>query len=103
MKILSGSYVSDEYDGEIWFEGERMDDMNVSRARSLGIEMVYQETNAFLDGSIQENLFVGSLPGKGAFVDFKTLSEKTKTILEEIEINAKPQIYADRLAADSSK
>ena len=84
MKVLSGMYTSDTYDGEIIFDGKKIEHMNVAKAREIGIEMVYQETNVFLDGSIMENLFVGNLPGKGAFVDYKQLKERTKELLEEV-------------------
>lgn len=84
MKVLSGSYTSHEYEGEVWFDGQKVEHMNVAKAREIGIEMVYQETNVFLDGSVMENLFVGNLPGKGAIVDFKELKERTAEILKEI-------------------
>ena len=84
MKVLSGKYTSSEYDGEIWFDGQKIEHMNVAKAREIGIEMVYQETNVFLDGSIMENLFVGELPGKGAFVDYKELKERSKELLDEV-------------------
>jgi len=84
MKVLSGSYTSHEYEGEIRFDGQKVAHMNVAKAREIGIEMVYQETNVFLDGSVMENLFVGNLPGKGSLVDFKELKERTAEILEEI-------------------
>ena len=90
MKVLSGSYVSGTYEGEILINGKLIPNMNVNVARENGIEMVYQEINAFLDGTIQENLFVGNLPGKGHFVDFKELYRRTKEVLEEAEINANP-------------
>ena len=94
MKVLSGSYTSKEYEGEIWFDGEKVHNMSVHTARSLGIEMIYQEINAMLDGTIEENLFVGNLPGKGAMVDYKTLDEKTQEVLDELEINVGPRSLA---------
>lgn len=90
MKVLSGSYVSGTYDGEIWIGGKQITNMDVNVARENGIEMIYQEINVFLDGTIQENLFVGNLPGKGAFVDYKTLYAETEKVLKELEIDARP-------------
>lgn len=99
MKVLSGSYTSSEYEGEIWFKGEKVNNMSVHVARELGIEMIYQEINAMLDGTIEENLFVGCLPGKGPMVDYKHLHELTRQVLEEIDINVSPTSLARPLSS----
>lgn len=91
MKVLSGSYPSKEYSGEIWFDGKLISNMNVQTARNMGIEMVYQEINVMLDGTVEENLFVGNLPGKGEIVDYRSLHEETQKVLDEIGINTTPQ------------
>lgn len=90
MKVLSGSYTSKEYEGEIWFDGKKVEHMDVATARKIGIEMVYQEINVFLDGTVMENLFVNNLPGKGQIVDYKELKKQTKELLEEIGVNVSP-------------
>lgn len=90
MKVLSGMYTSNDYEGEIWFDGKKIEHMNVAKAREIGIEMVYQEINVFLDGTVMENLFVGNLPGKGKLVNFKELKEKTKELLKEVGIDVSP-------------
>lgn len=99
MKVLSGSYTSGEYEGEIWFKGNKVNNMSVHVARELGIEMIYQEINAMLDCTIEENLFVGCLPGKGPLVDYKYLHEETRKVLEEIEINVSPTSLARPLSS----
>ena len=48
MKILSGSYRSGEYEGEIWIDGKPVDFTSVAVAEGCGIEMVYQELNVML-------------------------------------------------------
>lgn len=99
MKVLSGSYTSVEYEGEIWFKGEKVNNMSVHVARELGIEMIYQEINAMLDGTIEENLYVGCLPGKGPLVDYKNLHEQTRQVLEEIDIHVSPTSLARPLSS----
>ena len=76
MKVLSGSYSHKEYEGEIWINGKREEFSCISDAERCGIEMVYQELNMILVASVAENLYVGNLPGNGAFVDWKKLYEK---------------------------
>lgn len=68
MKILSGSYTSREYEGQICIEGKPTEFTSVAVAEKCGIEMVYQELNVMLDASIAENIYVGNLPMRGALV-----------------------------------
>ena len=65
MKVLSGSYTSRDYDGQILIDGKPVEFTSVKVAEENGIEMVYQELNMVLEASLAENLFIGNLPGKG--------------------------------------
>ena len=97
MKILSGSYTAGEYEGEIIIDGSPVEQTSVKDAEALGIEMVYQEVNMIMDSDIAENLYVGNLPGEGAFVDFKLLYRKTKEILDYLNIPVSPREKARNL------
>ena len=48
--------------GEIHFEGKRIDDWSVARARALGIETVYQERALCEKQPIWRNMFMGREP-----------------------------------------
>lgn len=91
MKVLSGSYSNKEYEGEIVIDGVPQSFENVAMAQKAGIEMVYQEMNMMLDGSVAENLFVGNLPGKGGWVDYKTLYENTRKLLDRVSLDLDPR------------
>ena len=90
MKVLSGSYSNREYEGEIVIDGQVQKFENVAMAQKAGIEMVYQEMNMMLDGSVAENLFVGNLPGKGGWVDYKTLYANTRELLGRVSLDLDP-------------
>lgn len=92
MKVLSGSYVHGEYEGEIYIDGKKIDFKRVKDAQDQGIEMVYQEMNMMLDASVAENLFVGNLPIKNGFVDFTRLYEETNKLLEKVKLEISPKI-----------
>jgi ABC-type sugar transport system ATPase subunit len=62
MKILSGSYSSREYEGEIYLNGQPIEFHNTHDARNCGIEMIYQEISLHPDLSIGENIMLGNLP-----------------------------------------
>ncbi|MDY0027414.1 MAG: ATP-binding cassette domain-containing protein [Candidatus Humimicrobiaceae bacterium] len=57
MKVLSGAYIPDE--GEIFIEGKKVDIMNPSHARKLGIEMVYQDLALADNLDVAANVFLG--------------------------------------------
>lgn len=97
MKVLSGSYASHEYDGEISVEGRKVEDASVRKMEALGVQMVYQELNMMLDASIAENLFVGNLPGAYGVVDYKRLYGDTAKILETLKFNVGPKERARML------
>lgn len=93
MKILSGSYTNSEFEGEIYIDGRQMQFKSIREAKDAGIEMVYQELNMVLNGTIAENLFIGNLPGN-ILVDRNTLRQETKRILKELGIDADPNMQA---------
>lgn len=91
MKVLSGSYTSKEYEGEIHIDGKSMEFTSVAVAEKCGIEMVYQEINVMLDASIAENIYVGNLPMNGMFVDYKKLYRDTAQMLKKIGLQLEPK------------
>jgi len=58
VKLVMGYYAPDA-SGEIWFHGEREDNWSVAKARSLGIETVYQERALCEKQPIWRNMFMG--------------------------------------------
>jgi simple sugar transport system ATP-binding protein len=58
VKMLMGAHRPDP-GGEVWFNGERVRDWSVSRARSLGIETVYQERALADQQPLWRNVFMG--------------------------------------------
>ena len=91
MKVLSGSYSAEEYEGDILIDGQKMKFSCVEDAQKAGIEMVYQEINMMLDLSIAENLYVGNLPRKKGFLDYSKLYADTQQILDTIKMNLDPR------------
>ena len=71
IKMLSGSYTPDG--GEIFVEGKQMTTFTPANSESMGVAVIHQELNSILQLSIAENIFVGNLPRKHGFIDYKTL------------------------------
>ena len=96
MKVLSGTYTSREYEGEVWLDGKKQEFNSVADGRETGIAMIYQEVNAFMDSSIAENIYVGNQPGK-LFVDYRTMYEETQRLLDMVGIEATPKTIVRKL------
>ena len=92
MKVLSGSYPAGSYEGEILLDGRSVSFASVHEAQQSGIEMVYQEMNMVLDSSIAENLFVGNLPGKNGWVDYRSLYRNAEALMKQVKLDLDPRM-----------
>jgi simple sugar transport system ATP-binding protein len=58
VKMMMG-YHGPDRGGEVWVDGKRVRDWSVNRARSLGIETVYQERALAEQQAVWRNMFMG--------------------------------------------
>jgi len=98
MKILSGVYQIDE--GEIYFDGQKLDRQDARTTLNLGISMIHQELSAVLDMTIGENIFLGREPESKIkiFVDFKQIYKKTEELLKKLGIKYDPTMKMRELS-----
>lgn len=85
IKILSGAYIRDE--GEIYWEGQRAGISSPQDAQELGISTIYQEFNLAPNLSVGENIFLGNLPKKGFMVDWATVRQRAREILDSLGVS----------------
>lgn len=88
IKILAGVHRPD--DGEIFFEGRRVEIHNPKEAKSLGIETVYQELALVDNLDIPANIFLGReptfrIPWLG-IIDGQEMERHARQILEGLKI-----------------
>ncbi len=88
IKILTGIYPPDE--GEIYFEGKRVQFSSPHEARAMGIETVYQDLALVELMSISRNFFLGREPtrriGFIELLDTRMMDRVSIQALEEIGI-----------------
>ncbi|MHC0039059.1 sugar ABC transporter ATP-binding protein [Pseudoneobacillus sp. C159] len=85
MKILTGVYQKD--DGEIFFDGRKVDITGPAHSRAVGISIIYQELSLIEHLSVTENIFLGDyLKPKLGILSWKQLHENAKNILKGIGI-----------------
>lgn len=89
IKILMGAYTKDS--GEIYLEDRKVDIASPIAAQDLGLSAVYQDVMLAPHLSIMENLFLGRQPKRAGFIDFKTMYQKAKEVLERLELDVDPK------------
>ena len=100
MKILSGTYASGDYDGEIWLEGKQLDFRSPSTALAQGIGVVPQEITVLEDLTVAENILVGHwTEGKRQLVNMRAITNKAEQFLAAQNIHLDPRQKISRLTA----
>ncbi|MBL8131416.1 MAG: sugar ABC transporter ATP-binding protein [Anaerolineae bacterium] len=82
IKIITGYYHPDE--GEILFNGQRVEHLTVPRARQLGVETVYQERALADQQSLWRNIFIGrELTTRFGLMDIPRMRAETQRLMQE--------------------
>lgn len=86
IKIMTGVYAADE--GEIVFDGQRVDIADVTVAQEIGLSPVYQELNLIPYLSVAENIYLGRYPKKkNGDIDWKKLYADAERLMKEMELD----------------
>ena len=93
MKCMFGIYHMDE--GEVIYEGEKVQIKGPLDALNRGIAMVHQELQPIPERSIGENIYVGRYPlkkmGPLSVIDHDRMYEDAARVLEEVHLNFDPR------------
>jgi simple sugar transport system ATP-binding protein len=82
VKIITGYHQPDP-GGEIYWEGEKVEDLSVARARDLGIEVVYQERALADQQSLWRNIFMGrELSSRWGVLDIDKMRDETNKLMQ---------------------
>jgi simple sugar transport system ATP-binding protein len=82
IKIVTGYHQPDS--GEVYFKGERVENLSVAEARQLGIETVYQERALADLQTLWRNIFMGrELTTHLGFLDLKKMERETEKLMVE--------------------
>ncbi len=80
IKIVTGYYEPDS--GEIYFDGEKIENLSVARARQLGIETVYQERALADLQTLWRNIFMGrERTARFGFLDVHGMKHETEELM----------------------
>ena len=87
MKVLAGEYIPDN--GEIFFDGNKLNIQNTRDALDAGISTVYQELNLVPEMTIAENMYLGreKLNSSKVLIDSSSMNEETELYLREVGLS----------------
>ena len=97
MNILGGVLQADS--GKIVIDGEERTFLSPVDSLDAGIGFIHQELNLINDLTIYENMFITHLQKKGAFLDAKTMQEKTAELFAKMNITLDPRTMVRDLDA----
>jgi simple sugar transport system ATP-binding protein len=82
IKIITGYHQPTS--GEILFDGKKVDNLTVPKARELGVETVYQERALADLQTLWRNIFMGrELTNKLGFLDLQRMRDETNRLMTE--------------------
>ena len=92
IKILTGAFQPDA--GEIYFDGEKLENLNPRKAIDAGIACIYQELTLIPHMTVAENIFLGqeikTVKPLG-LIDRRRMNEKSAQLLKELDLSMDPR------------
>ena len=85
IKILTGILPKNE--GEIYFDGKKINPTSALDAQNLGISTIYQEINLIPNLSVAENIFLNREPKNKGLIDWKKMKNNAEAVLHDIGIS----------------
>ena len=95
VKILCGVHQPDG--GDMLYNQQPYAPRHTLEAMSAGIRVIYQEFNLLSYLSIAENIFFEHLPRRYGLVDYRTLYDKTRQLLDEVGLSISPKTRVEQL------
>ena len=97
IRILSG--IEAPTKGSLIFQGKEVRNFTPYLAHDLGISTVYQEPKQIDLMSVEENIFMGRYKRNSlGFVDYRDLTKRTQTLMNEIGISLDPKAIVKDLS-----
>lgn len=93
MKILSGVYPHDTYEGKVMYEGKELclQGSSIQQAGEEGIAIVYQELTLVPGMTVGENIFLGREPVEYGAITWDRVYADTQKILDQYKLDVHPQ------------
>jgi putative multiple sugar transport system ATP-binding protein len=90
MKVLSGVYPHNTFDGEILFENEPCNFSSISDSEKRGIVIIHQELALSPFLSIAENIYLGNEQATNGWVDWRKTNLEAAKLLARVGLDENP-------------
>ncbi len=91
MKVLSGVHPHGDYEGDIFFQGQKCHFRDISQSEKVGLVIIHQELALVPFLSIAENLFLGNERQKFGVISWFESINQTKALLAKVGLNEPPK------------
>jgi ribose transport system ATP-binding protein len=88
VKIIAGDYQADA--GEVIVDGTSYASLTPRQARDLGVAIIFQEFQDASTLSVAENISLGRLPNRGGVVSWRSINERARRVLRQLEVDIDP-------------
>jgi len=96
LKILCGIY--EKTSGSLHFMGNQVEINGPASAKALGISMIPQEFNLINTLNVFENIFLGNERSQSGLLDKKSMREKTRELLADLQTDLDPNALISTLS-----
>ncbi|MFI2754466.1 multiple monosaccharide ABC transporter ATP-binding protein [Cellulomonas sp. P22] len=90
MKVLSGVHPAGTYDGDIVFEGEKVEFGSINDSEDEGIVIIHQELALVPFLSVAENIFLGNEHSSRGFIDWNRANAAAAELLARVGLDENP-------------
>ncbi len=90
MKVLSGVYPHNTYEGEILFDGEVRRFGDINQSEDVGIVIIHQELALVPTLSIAENIFLGNEVTERGRINWDEVNRRAGELLDRVGLNENP-------------
>jgi D-xylose transport system ATP-binding protein len=91
IKTLSGIHPAGSFEGQLVMEGKPVAFRGTKDAEAAGLAVIYQELALVPEMSVAENIFLGQEPTKRGLVDWLTIVQRAKTLLDRFQLAIDPE------------
>jgi D-xylose transport system ATP-binding protein len=97
IKLLSGVYPHGSYEGELLVDSKPVRFASIRDAEHAGIAVIHQELAIIDELTVAENIFLGSEPRRGLFIDWLKMQRDARALLERFQVSIDPGQQCARL------
>src|SRR5690606_13478066 len=97
MKVLSGVYPSDSYEGEVIYDGEVTQFRSIRDSEERGIIIIHQELALVPLLSIAENIFLGNERAEAGIINWAETFREAEGLLRKVGLNEAPGTKVESL------